>query len=165
MAETRFNNGDAISAAVLAGLGGYIVVEARQWAYMAEDGPGPGFFPIWYGIVLIVLSLVVVGSRIVQVTRGAAARATAGSESIRAKNRSEIYHALAVWAVFAVSIALLKVLGFLIAFGLLTVFIVAVIYRRPWKVALAVAFGTSLGFYLVFPLALSVALPVGVFGL
>lgn len=168
MAETHFNNGDAISAAVLAGLGGYIVVEARQWAYMAEDGPGPGFFPIWYGIVLILLSLFVVGSRIFRMTRGEdtrAARATTASESARAKHRSEIYHALAVWAVFALSIAFLKVLGFLVAFGLLTVFIVAVIYRRPWKVALAVAFGTSLGFYLVFPLALSVALPVGVFGL
>jgi putative tricarboxylic transport membrane protein len=169
MAEVRFNNGDAISAAVLAGLGGYIVLEARNWDYMAPDGPGPGFFPIWYGVTLIVLSLVVIGARLIAISRdkralgGAASKPRDAGRS--AGKRREIYHALAVWAAFAVSVALLKVLGFMIALALLTLFIVALIYRRPWKVALAVAIGTSLGFYLVFPLALSVPLPTGVFGL
>lgn len=170
MAEIRFNNGDAISAAVLAGLGGYIAMEARRWDYMTPDGPGPGFFPMWYGIALIVLSLVVIGGRIFRIAREGHGEGIAGAPGSAgtggaAQKRREIYHALAVWAAFTVSIALLKVLGFMIAFGLLTLFIVAIIYRRPWKVALAVAVGTSLGFYLVFPLALSVALPVGVFGL
>ena len=170
MAEIRFNNGDAISAAVLTGLGGYIVLEARKWDYMAPDGPGPGFFPIWYGVALIVLSLVVIGARLIRIAQerragGTAATGAPGGALDSAGKRREIYHALAVWVAFAVSIALLKVLGFLLALALLTLFIVALIYRRPWKVALAVAVGTSLGFYLVFPLALSVALPVGVFGL
>jgi putative tricarboxylic transport membrane protein len=167
MADMRFNNGDAISAAVLAGLGGYIVMEARQWDFMAPDGPGPGFFPMWYGIALIVLSLVVIGARVLRMMQDRGAPATAATPAARTsrEKRGEIYHALAVWAAFAVSVAFLKVLGFLLAFGLLTLFIVALIYRRPWKVAIAVAVGTSLGFYLVFPLALSVALPVGVFGL
>lgn len=167
MAEIRFNNGDAISAAVLGGLGGYIVMEAARWDYMAPDGPGPGFFPIWYGVALIALSLVVIGARVIRIARerGHDADASAGRAGDASRKRSEIYHALAVWVAFSVCIALLKVLGFMIALGLLTAFIVAVIYRRPWKVAIAVAVGTSLGFYLVFPLALSVALPVGVFGL
>ena len=160
MAEPRFSNADAISAAVLAGLGGYIVIEARQWPYLAPEGPGPGFFPIWYGIALIVLSLVVVGARVYRLVRG-----EDRGRRLSAPERREIFHALTVWIVFALSIALLKVLGFLLAFALLTWFIVAIVYRRPWTVALAVAFGTSLGFYLVFPLALNVALPVGVLGL
>ena len=92
-----------------------------------------------------------------------ATRKTGGGSA--AGVRREIYHALSVWAAFALSIALLNVLGFMLAFGLLTLFVVAIIYRRAWKVALAVAVGTALGFYVVFPLALSVALPVGVFGL
>ena len=169
MAEVRYNNGDAISAAVLCGLGGYIVTEAARWDYMAPDGPGPGFFPIWYGVALIVLSLIVIGARVMRIAKerghGAAAGASPGRAGDAATKRSEIYHALAVWLAFSVCIALLKVLGFMIALGLLTAFIVAIIYRRPWKVAIAVAVGTSLGFYLIFPLALSVALPVGVFGI
>ena len=167
MAEIRYDNGDAISAALLGGLGGYIVMEASRWDYMAPDGPGPGFFPIWYGVAIIALSLVVVGSRILRIVqgRGQGGAGKASSPADAARKRSEIYHALAVWGAFTVSIALLKVLGFMIALGLLTLFLVAIIYRRPWKVAIAVAVGNSLGFYLVFPLALSVALPVGVFGI
>jgi putative tricarboxylic transport membrane protein len=166
MAEVRFNNGDAISAAALAGLGGYIVLEASRWDYMAPDGPGPGFFPVWYGIALVVLSLVVVGARVFRIAQeGRGPDSAPGRAGAAAVKRREIYHALAVWLAFTISIALLKVLGFMLAFGLLTFFIVALIYRRPWKVAIAVAAGSSLGFYLVFPLALSVALPVGVFGI
>ena len=164
MAEIHYNNGDAVSAAVLTGLGAYIVMEASNWDYMAPDGPGPGFFPLWYGIALVVLSLFVIGarlSRIVQQGRGAAAPGARNA----AASRREIYHALGVWLAFTISIALLQPLGFLVAFGLLTLFIVALIYRRPWKVSIAVAVLTSLGFYLVFPLALGVALPVGILGI
>lgn len=167
MAEIHYNNGDALSAAVLTGLGGYIVLEASRWDYMAPDGPGPGFFPMWYGIALVVLSLFVVGarlSRIVQQGRDPAA-AGARNPAAAAARRREIYHALGVWLAFTISIALLQVLGFLVAFGLLTLFIVSLIYRRPWKVSIAVAVLTSLGFYLAFPLALGVTLPVGVFGI
>jgi putative tricarboxylic transport membrane protein len=144
--------GDVVSGTVLAALGGYIVYEARGWDYLGADGPGPGFFPTWYGIAMIALSLLLV----VDGVRAAAAAKPAPWR--------EIGHALAVWAAFAASIALLKLLGFLLAFGLLTLFIVAVVYRRPLAAALAVAAGGALGFYLVFPLALNVALPVGVFG-
>jgi putative tricarboxylic transport membrane protein len=75
-----------------------------------------------------------------------------------------IGRALLVWLAFAVSVALFNVVGFAIGFGLLVFFIVTVMYRRPLKVAAAVAVGSALGFYLVFPVALGVALPVGILG-
>ena len=159
MAQLHFSNGDAISAAVLAGLGGYILVEAREWPYLAADGPGPGFFPVWYGIALIALSLVVIGARVYRATKGGAPDA-----KLTATQKREIYHALSVWVAFALSIALLKVLGFLLAFGLLTLFIVSIVYARPWKTGVLVAVATSFGFFLVFPFALNVALPVGFLG-
>lgn len=43
----RLEQGDLASGAVLAGLGVYIVVQARRWEYVGPDGPGPGFFPLW----------------------------------------------------------------------------------------------------------------------
>ena len=167
MAEIHYNNGDAVSAAVLTGLGAYIVMEASNWDYMAPDGPGPGFFPLWYGIALVVLSLFVIGARLARIAQEGRSAAAPGARNpvAAAASRREIYHALGVWLAFTVSIALLQPLGFLVAFGLLTLFIVALIYRRPWKVSIAVAVLTSLGFYLVFPLALGVALPVGVLGI
>ena len=27
---------------------------ARGWEYLGQDGPGPGFFPLWYGIAMLV---------------------------------------------------------------------------------------------------------------
>ena len=146
--------GDIVSAAVLAGLGIYIVFEARGWEYLGADGPGPGFFPLWYGVCMVALSILLLATSLVQRT----------SMPDTPVNWREVGRALATWAAFTGCIALLKVLGFLLSFGLLTLFVVAVMYRRPLKMAFAVAAGTALGFYLVFPLALNVSLPVGVLG-
>ena len=46
----RLARGDVASGVVLAGLGFYIVVQAWRWEYLGPDGPGPGFFPLWYGV-------------------------------------------------------------------------------------------------------------------
>ena len=155
MEGSRFSSGEVVSGAVLAALGVYIIVEAWQWEYLGADGPGPGFFPLWYGVAMVVLSLLLIGINLLR--RSVAMRAAP-------VDWRKIRHALFTWIAFAVSIALLKPLGFLASFALLTFFVVAGIYRQPLRSALTIAIGTALGFYLVFPLALNVSLPVGVFG-
>lgn len=149
------NRGDVISGAVLAGLGAYIIVESRQWDYISIEGPGPGFFPMWYGIVMVALSLLLI------VTSFAGDSGIARRKVI---NWGEIGNALLTWLAFVICVGLLNVLGFLLAFALLTFFIVAVMYRRPLKAALMTAVACAAGFYLVFPLALNVSLPVGRLG-
>ena len=135
---------DFWSGLLLGGLGAYIIVQASRWEYLGQDGPGPGFFPLWYGIAIAVLSLVlVVGSLRKQ-------------SSI---DWADAPRALAAWLAFAIMVAALKLIGFLAGFALLTFFIVAVMYRRPLKVAAAVSVALTAGFYLVFPLALGVKLP------
>jgi hypothetical protein len=47
---------------------------------------------------------------------------------------------------------------------MLAFFIITFVFRQPPVMAGVAAVATALGFYLVFPLALSVALPTGVFG-
>lgn len=143
-----------MSGAVLAGLGIFIIVEARGWEYLGPDGPGPGFFPLWYGVCMVALSVFLVAMSFAQSASGTA----------KAVEWREVGRALAAWAGLALCLGLLKVLGFLLAFGLFTFFLVAVMYRRPLGVALAVAAGMSAGFYLLFPLALNVGLPVGKLG-
>ena len=143
-----------MSGAVLAGLGIFIIVEARGWEYLGPDGPGPGFFPLWYGVCMVALSVFLAAMGFAQSASGSA----------KAVEWREVGRALAAWAGLALCLGLLKVLGFLLAFGLFTFFLVAVMYRRPLGVALAVAAGMSAGFYLLFPLALNVGLPVGKLG-
>jgi len=146
--------GDIISGAALVGLGAFIVLEARGWDYLTVDGPGPGFFPLWYGIAIVALSLLLVATSVAQRVR----------ERGGATDWREIGRVLLAWAGLVVCVALLKVLGFLLAFGLFVFFLVAVMYRRPLGTAIAVSVGMSVSFYLLFPLALNVALPVGKLG-
>ena len=153
MAQSKWMKGDVVSGAVLAALGAYIVSAAWRWDYSTAEGPGPGFFPMWYGVAMVVLSLVLV-------LRSGFSAATPE----KAVDWTGIGRALIVWAAFAVCVALIKPLGFLLALALLTLFVVAVMYGQPLKVALAVAVGNAAGFYLVFGLALQLSLPAGPLG-
>jgi putative tricarboxylic transport membrane protein len=155
MEESRFSLGEVVSGAVLAVLGLFIIFQASGWNYMSSDGPGPGFFPMWYGIAMVVLALLLVVTNLVK------RRASDGRPRF---DRAGVTRAVVAWAAFGVCAALLGMLGFVLGFGLLTLFVVMALYRKPLKVALPVAIATALGFYLVFPLALDVSLPVGIWG-
>jgi len=153
MQDRTRNTGDLWSGLALAALGIYIMVQALQWDYLTPEGPGAGFFPLWYGIAMLALSAVLVVSEL--------RRRSAGGAAI---NWKPVGRALSTWLALAASVALLKPLGFLVSFALLTYFIVAVMYRRPLKIAALVAAASAAGFFLVFQLALGVSLPVGVLG-
>ena len=145
-------SGDFWSGLALAALGTYIVSEAWRWGYMTEEGPGPGFFPLWYGSPMVILSLGLVASAVLKKPAGAA----------RAPMRwNDVGRALACWAGFVASIALMPFAGFMVCFALLTWFIVAVMARRPQRVALPLAVGGAIFFYALFELALDLQLPHG----
>lgn len=143
--------GDFWSGLALAALGSWIVSEARAWTYMGEDGPGPAFFPLWYGGAMVVLSLALVA--------GAVFKRRAGTRPVWV---GDLGRALVSWLAFVAAIALMKVIGFMAAFALLTWFVITVMARRPQRVALPIAIGFAAGFYALFTWALDVALPPGI---
>jgi putative tricarboxylic transport membrane protein len=143
-------SGDFWSGLALSALGAYIVGEARGWTYMGEDGPGPGFFPLWYGSAIILLSLALVAGAVLK--RGPAAAPL---------RMGDLGRAVLCWAAFVACIALMRVVGFIAAFAVLTWFVVAVMARRPQRVALPIAIGGALAFYALFTWALEVPLPTG----
>ncbi|MES2946800.1 MAG: tripartite tricarboxylate transporter TctB family protein [Pseudomonadota bacterium] len=144
--------GDFWAGLALAALGIFIVSQAWGWSYMTEEGPGPGFFPLWYGTVMVVLSLLLTAGTVLK-------------HDPRGKSKvirwDELRRAMTCWAALAVCVAIIKFVGFMIAFGLLTWFIVAIMFRRSQKEALAYAVGGAVGFYALFSWALELQLPVG----
>jgi putative tricarboxylic transport membrane protein len=145
--------GDVISGAVLAALGVYIFMQSRAWDYYTPDGPGPGFFPSWYGALMAALSLLLIWN---------ALRNNIGQGG--GIDWPSAGRALTTWLAFAVSVALMEPLGFLISFALLTFFVVAVIFRRSPRTAAATAVLAALAFHLTFPILLNVPLPPGLLG-
>ncbi|MDO9440124.1 MAG: tripartite tricarboxylate transporter TctB family protein [Beijerinckiaceae bacterium] len=155
MRKDLIRDGDVISGAAIAALGVYIISVAAKWDYMSIEGPGPGFFPIWYGIAMVVLSLALIGSKYLKPA------VAVEREPIDWPGFSR---AFATWLGFVVCAALLKPLGFTISFALLCFFLVAYVFRRPLRVALITAVVSSIAFYLVFSVALNVSLPTGLVG-
>lgn len=149
-----YKTGDVVSGAVLAGVGIFILLEARHWEYLGPDGPGPGFFPLWYGICMVALALLLMVTSFRQ----------RGAEPGKPVDWLEVRRALIAWTGLALCVGLLKLLGFLLAFGLFVFFLVYVMYRRPIVTATVTAIAMAATFYLLFPVALSVELPVGKLG-
>lgn len=144
---------DFWSGLLLAALGAYIVVEARRWVYLGPDGPGAGFFPLGYGVAMVVLSAILVARSVLDQSTGGTRIAWEG-----------IRRALGCWLALVAAVVLLKIVGFFASFALLTWFLVAVMFRQPQRVALPIAVGGAAVFYLLFDVALGVALPIGPWG-
>jgi putative tricarboxylic transport membrane protein len=153
MQKLNLKNGDVISGAVLAALGTYIIIQAVIWPYYDVNGPGPGFFPLWYGILMVTLSLWLVIN---------AARKTA--EETEPVFTVGVTRALLVWGGFAASLVLMGVIGFCISFTLLTMFIVSYALGRSLLTGFLTGAISAAAFYLVFWIVLGVQLPTGYVG-
>ena len=145
-----------IGALALIALGAFVALEAWQWPYLAKDGPGPGFFPLWIGIILMALA----GAYIVlQIT--AAARGKSDVDRTSWKGSGPV---LTGWAALIVAVALLKPLGFTAAYALLTIFLIRFVFRQAWKAAVIVGVVSAVAFWIVFVKLLRVQLPAGPWG-
>ena len=152
-------NGDAIAGALLAALGVFIIAQALKWNVINADGPGPGFFPLGYGMAIFILSVALCAGSIMR------QRAPETIETDHAEGRSGLWSALLAWAAFAGSICLMPLLGFFISLALLTFALLSLIFSKSWQTASMTALMCAIGFYVLFSLALGVDLPVGRLGI
>jgi putative tricarboxylic transport membrane protein len=145
---------DVVAGSVLAALGVFIMSEANRWEYVGFDGPGPGFFPLWYGLAITLLSLWLVIGRLVTLRRQPQTKI----------DWPGVGRALGTWVVFAIAVVLMPWLGFALSFAAMSFVMVRVQFAQTTGTALFTAVGLAAGFYLLFPLLLDVPLPVGRLG-
>ena len=147
----RYN---VLAGLLLAGLGAFILQQSVQWEFLGRNGPGVGFFPLVYGSLIVLLALVLV-------IKSLWAGRQAGSQA-PGQPAGKVFAAVSVWVAFAVTVALMKFIGFYVALGLLVMFMTRFIFSRSPRFALLSGVLVPLTFFVVFGLLLKVQLPVGI---
>lgn len=141
--------GDFWLGLVCALLGAGILWKAWGWPYYADGAPGPGFFPFWYGALMIAASVMLM----VRALRHADLAEPFGT--LRG-----LWRTGPVWVFYAGFVLLLPLIGFLLSFALFVFAMQVMVYRiSPLKAAIA-SVVTSGVFFLLFDRLLSIQLPV-----
>jgi putative tricarboxylic transport membrane protein len=144
---------DVLPGLALAGLGGYVAWRALGWELLTEDGPGPGFFPLGYGVLMLALSALLVLRAVVRPQ--AAGEAELGGGHLRP---------LGTWAAFAGAAFLMQWIGFVAGFATLAAFIVVFVFGKSLARGAVVGLASAAGFWLVFEALMGVGLPAGPWG-
>ncbi len=144
---------DVLAGLVLAALGGYVAWRALGWDLLTEDGPGPGFFPLGYGVLMVALSALLVLRALLR-PRPAGEGSDAGGH----------LRALATWAAFACATFAMQWIGFVAGFAILSAVVVVFVFGRSWARGAAVGIAAAGVFWLVFERLMGVGLPAGPWG-
>jgi putative tricarboxylic transport membrane protein len=140
---------DAIVAAVALTLSVTTVYESSKLPFGTIHSPGPGFFPWWTGVLIVLLALVLL-------IQALTLRSGAAGE-----RPGRIAKVAALLIVLSAYTFLLDSLGYPLCTFLLVLFMLRAIDPQRWTVALGMAVISAGGSYVVFAVWLSVPLPRG----
>ncbi|ATW27414.1 tripartite tricarboxylate transporter TctB family protein [Candidatus Formimonas warabiya] len=143
-----------ITAALLLISSIYIIWEATRMEYMVDNVPGPGFLPLWCGVLLCFLAVLLLLTNIKKSTYNAAPMFN-----------KKIYKNMgAVIGASSIAMFLVKFLGMLVCIGLLTGVLCWAFGNKNLKTCVMITIFLPLGFWLLFIKALGVILPQGLLG-
>ena len=159
--------GHAVAYGLLAVVGAVALVMALGYGLVGEDDRvGPGLLPAVAGALVLLISL----GKLVGAVRTARSAPTPdadpgdGAEDASAARARTVQLAL-VFGALTAAVLLVPLLGLLVAFFGLSLFISAVVERRPWLPSALIAAAAVAVVYAVFGLFLRVPLPGGLLGI
>jgi putative tricarboxylic transport membrane protein len=129
---------------------------ARRMPPSGTFGPGAGFLPFWLGAAMAILAAILLVNAIRE-------PAPAGGRAPFPTGR-KLLPLVETAAGLAGFILLLEWLGFLVATGLLTAFLLKVVEREGWVMTGIVAVANAGALYVVFQILLGVSLPKNILG-
>jgi hypothetical protein len=149
---------DQWSGLVLFIIAGLICWRAASLPYGSLRNPGPGFYPLWLGILLGVMSI----GLFVKITRQ-----KESARILRDILTGEIRWVKILLVIVALILygVLMDYVGFLILTFLLMGFLLRAIEPQPWKAVIGWAIFGSIGSYLVFEIWMKLRLPKGFLGI
>ncbi|MFA5026793.1 MAG: tripartite tricarboxylate transporter TctB family protein [Candidatus Methylomirabilota bacterium] len=147
---------DQVTAVVLFVGSLTLMREARSLQAGDTLGPGPEFLPFWLGVLMAGLAVML----FLQAWRRAPTEGA--SRVLPAFGR--LVPIGATLLSLATYILVLEPLGFLLATGLLTAFLLGVVERERWTISLGVAVANAVVLHVIFRTLLGVSLPKGIWG-
>ena len=129
----------------------YLLVTSHQMEYMAPTGPGPGFFPVWLGALLAVLSVI----WLVQSSIGPNEPIETGFVPSR-EGALRVFSVVVALAIFS---WVVELFGFQLTMLVFLATLLMTLGRQNLMTTAAVAIGGSFGVYYIFTQWLDVSLP------
>ncbi|HME46162.1 MAG TPA: tripartite tricarboxylate transporter TctB family protein [Syntrophorhabdales bacterium] len=133
-----------------------ISIESSRLGLGTLHSPGPGLYPFSIGIIMIFLSAIIAGSSLI-------GHRESGDEEEAEENANTKDLLLVLVALFLYAIFLER-LGFLLSTGAFILFILKVIEKKKWYIAVFFAVVATALIYVVFNLWLDSNLPRGILG-
>ncbi len=145
---------DRLASILTLALGLLLIHQGANLPSGKEGAPGPGFFPVWIGIALAALSVVLL------------IRPASGQKTRDLLPREDGCRRV-VWVLASLVLytLLLKPLGFIIATFLLFLSLLQFYQRGRWWVAVSLSLGAVLGSYWLFARLFEMPLPEGLLAL
>jgi putative tricarboxylic transport membrane protein len=134
-----------------------ICLGAARYPYGSLHNPGPGFLPLWLGVVLGGLSVVLLIGTALHPQK-AKPLADVGAEKIR---WGKVLIAIAALILYSV---LMDLIGFLLVTFLFMAALIRFIDPQTWKKVIGWALVGSVGSYLIFEVWMKLRLPKGFLG-
>jgi hypothetical protein len=151
-AAFRHKSAELAVATLLFVLGAIVIYDSvRLGMRWADDGPQPGYFPFYLGLIICVSSLINFVS---------ALRLTGPYNKVFVE-RAQLKLVLAVLIPAAIFVALVGWLGIYVSAILFIGFFMRWLGKYPWWKLAAVGFGVSTTFFLIFEVWFKVPLPKG----
>lgn len=147
---------DLITGVVLLVLAGYVIYEALLMPPSRTFGPGSGFFPLWLGIILAGLSLILVV--------GAAVRPKDSNDVSPFPARQALFAVTKVLGGLILFTLLMETMGFIVDTFIFVLYLMKVVQQERWWVTLLIAAATTACLYIVFHVLLGISLPRNIFG-
>jgi len=148
---------EMITGVFLLVLSGLVVWQALEMPPSATFGPGAGFLPFWLGILLAVLATIL----FVSAWRR---EMTAKEDAPVFPGKQALFTIALVLSALGGYILLIEVVGYVVDTFLFVLFLVKVVEREKWPLALMLAVATTAGLFITFQILLKITLPSNMFG-
>jgi len=143
---------DLIDGVVVMILGLAVVFFSSQLDYYSEFGPGPGFLPLWVGIIIIGCSIYL----LIDVLK------KHKKIDVFFKPRTRL--GLQVLITIFITYLLLPLFGFAIGLALFIGVTMRMMGKHHWALCGLTAFVTAIGIHFIFVIWLTIPLPQGLIG-